>query len=62
MTIRQSILAITLALLFASVLVVRLIIRNGVIGVMTGWELYALLFVMMSLVGLLSMFCGRVSQ
>ncbi len=62
MTIRQSIVAIMLALLFAGLLVVRLLIRKAVIGVMTGWTLYAVLLVVPSLVGLLSMFRGRVSQ
>jgi hypothetical protein len=59
MTIRQSIVAITLALLFAGFLVVRLLIRHGVIGVMTGWKLHAVLFVVASLVGLLSMVGGN---
>jgi hypothetical protein len=59
MTIRQSIVAIVLALNFAGFLVVRPLIGNGVIGGMMGWKLYAVLFVVTSLVGLLSVSRGN---
>jgi hypothetical protein len=59
MTIRQSIVAIMLALLFAGFLVVRILIRSGVIGAMMGWKLYALVLVVTSLVGLWSMVGGN---
>jgi len=59
MTIAQSIVAVMLALLFAVFLVVRLLAGHGVIGVMTGWKLYTLLFVVTSLVGLFSIVAGN---
>jgi hypothetical protein len=62
MTIRQSIVAIMLASVFGGLLLVRLLIRAGVIGEMMGWKLYALFFVVTSAVGLLSLSRSGPSQ